>query len=71
MWHAKLSDNLRDMGFKPCPADYDLWMRDMSDHYEYLAVMVDDLFILNKKPELILKSLKDIWKYNLKSVGTP
>jgi len=42
MWHQKLSDNRRDMWFRPCHADFDLCMRDRGDHFEYIAVKVDD-----------------------------
>ncbi|HYC30222.1 MAG TPA: reverse transcriptase domain-containing protein, partial [Chitinophagaceae bacterium] len=34
-FHKKLSDTLRDMGFKPCKADPDLWLQEQADHYEY------------------------------------
>lgn len=71
MWHQKLSDNLRDMGFRPCHADFDLWMRDRGDHYEYIAVMVDDLLIFSKEPLLIIEPLQKIWGYSLKGVGSP
>ena len=60
-WHQKFSDNLRDMGFRPCHADSDLWMRDRGDHYEYIAAIVDDL--------LIFEPLQKIWGYTLKGVG--
>ncbi len=61
MWHQKFSDSLRDMGFRPCHADSDLWMRDRGDHYEYIAAIVDDL--------LIFEPLQKIWGYTLKGVG--
>ena len=71
IWHQKFSDNLRKMGFRPCRADFDLWMRDRGDYYEYIAVMVDDLLIFSKKPDEIIEPLKAIWKYELKGVGEP
>ena len=71
MWHQKFSDNLRDMGFRFCHADSDLWMRDRGDHYEYIAVMVDDLLIFSKEPLSIIEPLKKIWGYTLNGVGTP
>jgi len=36
-WHRKLAENLRDMGFRPSKADYDLWMRQRQDHWEDVA----------------------------------
>ena len=46
MWHQKFSDNLQNIGFMQYKADYDLWMRDCKYHYEYIAVMVDDIFFI-------------------------
>ena len=71
MWHQKLADSLYAMGFKPSKAHYDLWMRKMEDHYEYVAVLVDDLLIFSKNPSGILHPLRDIYGYELKGVGQP
>ena len=71
MWHQKFSDNLRDMGFRPCHVDFDLWMRDRGDHYEYIAVMVDDHLIFSKEPLSIIEPLQKIWSCTLKGVETP
>jgi len=57
MWHQKLSDNLRDMGFRFCHADSDLWMRDRGDHYEYIAAIVDDLLIFSNECLSIIEPL--------------
>ena len=69
-WHERLSDILRDMGFVPSKADPDVWMRDMGDHYEYIAVYVDDLLIASHDPEAITFLLKHKYKLKLKGVGT-
>ena len=45
------------MGFFPSKADEDIWMRRVDDHYEYIAVYVDDLAIASKAPEAIIESL--------------
>jgi hypothetical protein len=70
-WHQKLSDDLRAMGFTPSKADYDLWMRAREDHYEYIAVIVDDLLIFSKYPDQIIGPLQDVCGYELKGVGIP
>jgi len=67
-WHERFSDVLRDMGFVPSKAERDIWMRDRGDHYEYIAVYVDDLLIVSKDPEAIIESLTK--KYNFKLKGT-
>ena len=37
-WHERFADVLREMKFFPSKAEPDIWMRDMGDHYEYIAV---------------------------------
>jgi len=46
-------------------------MREQGDHYEYIAVIVDDLLILSKNPQTIIAALTEIYGYELKGVGTP
>ena len=58
-WHDKLHDVLKDMGFQPSKAEEDIWMRDMDDHYEYIAVYVDDLMIASRNPKAIITALEN------------
>jgi hypothetical protein len=56
------------MGFFPSRANPCIWMRQVDDIYEYIAVYVDDLAIASKDPSSIIKTLtKD---YNFKLKGT-
>ena len=57
-WHERLADVLRNMEFFPSKAENDIWMKDCGDHYEYIAVYVDDLLIASKKPQAIVDILK-------------
>jgi hypothetical protein len=68
-WHERLADVLVNMGFKPSKAEADIWMRDLGDHYEYIAVYVDDLLILSKKPQAIVDILQKQYKFNIQSNG--
>ena len=36
-WHERLADWLGGMGFVPCKAEPDIWMRDRQDHWEYIC----------------------------------
>jgi len=56
--NMKLADNLRSMGFRPCKADPNLWMRRKADYYEYVAVMVDDLLVFSQEPVELIMELK-------------
>jgi len=68
-WHEPLSDVLRDMGFIPSKAKHHIWMRDCGDHYEHIAVYVDDLLIASKDPSSIIKTLSDEHMFKLKGTS--
>ena len=68
-WSQRLSDVLRDMGFFPSKAEKDIWMRDKGDHYEYIAVYVDDLLIASKCSGAIIQELTDKYEFKLKGTG--
>ena len=56
-WHERLADCLRGMGFFPCKAEPDIWMREKADHWEYIGTYVDDLAIASKDPQAIVDKL--------------
>jgi len=68
-WHDRLHDVLRSMQFVPSKAEDDIWMRDKGDHYEYVAVYVDDLLICSKDPKAIITNLEVDNKFKLKGTG--
>jgi len=68
-WSERLADVLRSMGFFPSKAEKDIWMRDKGDHYEHIAVYVDDLMIASRIPEVIVKALIDEHNFKLKGTG--
>jgi hypothetical protein len=70
-WHQRFSDTLRDMGYFPCIADSDVWMKHCGTHYEYICVYVDDIMHMSKCPEELFTKLKDTYNYSLSGVGEP
>ena len=69
-WHDKLFDCLTDLGFNPCKAEADIWMRRNGDVCECVAVCVDDLALAMKDPESFLKQLQDKpFSFKLKGSG--
>ena len=70
-FHEKFADTLRDMGYTPCKADPDVWIKDCDTHYEYVCVYVDDLMVMGKDPDKFFKILTDVYGYKLKGVGDP
>jgi hypothetical protein len=68
-WHDRFAEVLREMGFVPCKMEPDVWMRDRGDHYEYIAVYVDDLAIASKDPQSIIDVFTSKYGFKLKGVG--
>ncbi len=69
-WHDRFADCLRELGFMPCRAEPDTWMRRNGDIYEYLAVYVDDLCIAMKNPKEFTDHLMEKYKFKLKGTGS-
>ena len=67
-WHDKFATCMRAEGFFPCKAEPDIWMRPAGDHYEYVAVYVDDLAFALDDPQKFVDILQD--KHNFKLKGT-
>ena len=68
----KFAASLRALGFEPCKSEPDIWMRPMDNHYEYIAVFVDDLCIASRDPQSIINELSDPngeHRYQFKGVG--
>jgi len=57
------------MGYFPSKTEKDIWMRDKGDHYEYIAVYIDNLMIASKDPETIVKTLMEKYQFKLKGTG--
>ena len=68
-WSQRFADVMRELGFFPCKAEPDIWMRDKGDHYECVAVYVDDLMIASRSPQAIVDALAGTHKFKLKGTG--
>ena len=68
-FHEKMSDSLKQLGFKPTLADPDLWYRNNGVAYDYLCVYVDDLCFIGLEPVQFFYDLKQKFSYKLKGVG--
>ena len=68
-WHDRLSDVLRQEGFIPCKAEPDIWMRQNGEHYEYVAVYVDDLAFAVKDPQTFITALREKYQFKIKDAG--
>ena len=73
MWSQRLASCLREMGYFPCKAEPDIWMRAVGSgsdrHYEYIAVYVDDLAIASRNPKTVTDMLMSRYSFKLKGTG--
>ena len=56
-FHEHLTDTLRKLGFSPSKAEPNMFYKDASDHYEYIAMYVDDILVWSRNPMRIMKLL--------------
>ena len=68
-WHDRFADCVRELGFFPCKAEPDIWMRRKDNVYEYIAVYVDDLALAMKDPKEFTNTLEKKHKFKLKGTG--
>jgi hypothetical protein len=60
-WHQRFADTLKDLGYTPCLADHDVWMKNCGTHYDYVCVYVDDLMHMSKTPQVLFDNLKNTY----------
>jgi hypothetical protein len=58
------------MGFFPSRAEPDIWMRSKGDHYEYIAVYVNNLLIVIKDPQTLINTLSTDHKFKLEGTAS-
>jgi len=68
-WHHKFEETLTNMGFHACKSDTDVWMKKVDNHWEYVAVYVDDLCLAMKDPAEFVRQLREDHGYKLKGDG--
>jgi Reverse transcriptase (RNA-dependent DNA polymerase) len=59
-WHDQFADCIRELGFFPCKAEPDIWMRKNGNIYKYIAVYVDDVAIAMKLGWLLRPVITEI-----------
>ena len=71
-WSKRLVDALRSMGWTAFKWEPNIWMqvRKIGNHYQYLAVYVDDLAFAVDDPEDLIATLKNPKKFNFKLKGS-
>ena len=76
-WRTLCARTLREsLGFRPCRADSDVWMRpavkaDGTKYYEYVFVYTDDIMVISTNPRAILDKLNTHFLLKPDSIGAP
>ncbi len=68
-WHEQFADCLHDMGFTPCKAEPNIWMRQNGNVYKYIGIYVDDVAAATKDPKAITDLLQDKYQFKLKGTS--
>jgi hypothetical protein len=72
-----LAGCMRDLGYVPCEADRDLWMKacvrpeDKFEYYSYILCYVDDIMILHHDADSIMARIGKAFTMKKGSVGDP
>ena len=68
-WSQRIHLIMQQLNFRPCKADPCVWLREMRDKYEYIAIYVDDLLIASEEPQKIIQDLREKVKLKIKGDG--
>ena len=68
-WSQRIHYIMLQLNFRPCEADPCVWLREMKDKYECIAIHVDDQLIASEEPQKIIQDLKDKFKLKIKGDG--
>ena len=71
-WAATFAQSLRDLGYKQCQADPNVWLKVGVKpcgfkYYQLILVYVDDILHISHDPSIVIDALKRL--YELKDVG--
>ena len=66
-WSEFLGKFLKEMGYTPCAADPDVWMKPLVNkegysYWSYILVFVDDCLAVNHDPRPVMEELKSHYK---------
>ncbi len=76
-FHAHLADCMRHLGYTSCPADPDLWYKELKQpvtgvlYYSYILIYVDDILCIHHEAMPVLDKLDKYFTLKPSSVGNP
>ena len=68
---------MHNLGFVTCPADLDIWMKPMIrpddgfNYYAYILIYVDDVMVIHRDVESVLRRIDKYFKLNHSSIDDP
>ena len=75
-WRAHLAETMRDMNFKMCHADNNVWLRKAKKpngefYYEYILIYTDDILCVSFFPKLIMSTIGESYLVKPDSIKSP
>jgi hypothetical protein len=75
-FRAHLGGFMREMGYRPCQADPDLWMKEQTHrngeaYWSYILCYVDDLLVMHHNPKKVMDKINGYLPLKPDSVGPP
>jgi hypothetical protein len=75
-FRAHLQSFMKEMGFRACKADPDLWLKEQMDkeglrYYAYILCYIDDLLEIHYNPKKVLDRINEYLPLKEDSVGPP
>ena len=64
-WSQRIHDIMLQLNVRCCKADPCVWLREMKDKHEYIAIYVDDLLIASEEPQKIIQYLEEAFKLKI------
>ena len=68
---------MHNLGFLPCPANLDLWMKpmvrpeDVFYYYAYFLIYVDNVMVIHHDADIVLWLIDKYFKLNPSLIGDP
>jgi Reverse transcriptase (RNA-dependent DNA polymerase) len=61
-WHDHMAQTLRDLAYKTCVADHDVWMKPIvkptgEEYWEYVLIYSDDILVVSHDPKAVMNGL--------------
>eukprot|EP00957_Ditylum_brightwellii_P139238 10612265-Ditylum_brightwellii.AAC.1 len=75
-WHKMIKDTMLSLGFMPCQANPDVWLKPSItpcgfEYYKYVLICVDGILHITHDTLLVMKALLELYELKEGSVREP